>query len=409
MAIRIPAGTEIDPGIFQAQFDVKYLCNHDDERTTRGIVNRGFTIIFPVSSAVQASLVGTEPDFGEIGMLSDIDVAGAPPSTTRRDHYMRVASTGPYEVMVVSQNGWRMTATGAPTGNAAERIGYRYELLGQELDSSRPNFTPVQMRGERRQRREHPLTATLTEGGQGKVPSPSYRDIVTITVTPLAVWVSGPSDAIRARWLAAERRSCGKVRFRLRLRAGALRLAGVSEFDEDFELESAPVAEAERLTLDLDGWEGPLDLLLTLARTQKVDLAKISILALVEQYLAFIADAKKLRLEIAADYLVMAAWLAYLKSCLLLPKDAGVDPSPEELAMRLQLRLQRLQAMREAGARLIGARPARPRRLPARRARGAEGGPPLGLAGRSLRSDLRLRHRPGADRALGPRRSRGGR
>jgi segregation and condensation protein A len=129
----------------------------------------------------------------------------------------------------------------------------------------------------------------------------------------------------------------------------------VSDFDDDsFELESPPAAAAERLTLDLDGWEGPLDLLLTLARSQRVDLAKISILALVEQYLAFIADAKKLRLEIAADYLVMAAWLAYLKSCLLLPKDAGVDPSPEELAMRLQLRLQRLQAMREAGARLIG-------------------------------------------------------
>ena len=129
----------------------------------------------------------------------------------------------------------------------------------------------------------------------------------------------------------------------------------MTESDDDFELETAPAAsEADRLTLDLDGWEGPLDLLLTLARTQKVDLAKISILALVEQYLAFIADAKKLRLEIAADYLVMAAWLAYLKSCLLLPKEQGVDPSPEELAMRLQLRLQRLQAMREAGARLIG-------------------------------------------------------
>jgi len=126
----------------------------------------------------------------------------------------------------------------------------------------------------------------------------------------------------------------------------------VSDFDDSFELETAP-ADADRLTLDLDGWEGPLDLLLTLARTQKVDLAKISILALVEQYLAFIADAKKLRLEIAADYLVMAAWLAFLKSCLLLPQDPSVDPSPEELAMRLQLRLQRLQAMREAGARLI--------------------------------------------------------
>ncbi len=123
--------------------------------------------------------------------------------------------------------------------------------------------------------------------------------------------------------------------------------------DELFSSEPAP-RDADRLTLDLDGWEGPLDLLLTLARTQKVDLAKISILALVEQYLVFIADAKKLRLEIAADYLVMAAWLAYLKSCLLLPKDPTIDPSPEELAMRLQLRLQRLQAMREAGARLIG-------------------------------------------------------
>ena len=126
----------------------------------------------------------------------------------------------------------------------------------------------------------------------------------------------------------------------------------MSEADDLFEFE-APVRDSDRLTLDLDGWEGPLDLLLTLARAQKVDLARISILALVEQYLAFIADARKLRLEIAADYLVMAAWLAYLKSCLLLPKDPAVEPGPEELAMQLQLRLQRLQAMREAGARLV--------------------------------------------------------
>ncbi len=127
----------------------------------------------------------------------------------------------------------------------------------------------------------------------------------------------------------------------------------IISFDDSFE-EQPVVREADRLTLDLDGWEGPLDLLLTLARSQKVDLARISILALVEQYLAFIADAKKLKLEIAADYLVMAAWLAYLKSCLLLPRDQEADPSPEELAMRLQLRLQRLSAMREAGARLLG-------------------------------------------------------
>ncbi|MGQ0558291.1 MAG: segregation and condensation protein A [Sphingosinicella sp.] len=123
--------------------------------------------------------------------------------------------------------------------------------------------------------------------------------------------------------------------------------------DEDILDFEAPAREADRLTLDLDGWEGPLDLLLTLARNQKVDLTRISILALVEQYLAFIADARRLRLEIAADYLVMAAWLAYLKSCLLLPRDATAEPGPDELALRLQLRLQRLQAMREAGARLI--------------------------------------------------------
>ena len=122
----------------------------------------------------------------------------------------------------------------------------------------------------------------------------------------------------------------------------------------DEELFIAPVRDDEALNLCLDGWEGPLDLLLSLARQQKVDLHQISILSLVEQYLSYIENARSLRLEIAADYLVMAAWLAYLKSCLLLPKDPTVDPSPEELALRLQLRLQRLDAMRDAGARLMG-------------------------------------------------------
>ena len=123
--------------------------------------------------------------------------------------------------------------------------------------------------------------------------------------------------------------------------------------DEDFD---APLlaASPDELTLNLDGWEGPLDLLLNLARAQKVDLAQISILDLVEQYLIYLAEARALKLEIAADYLVMAAWLAYLKSCLLLPKDPEQDPSPEEIALRLQMRLQRLDAMREAGARLLG-------------------------------------------------------
>ena len=107
------------------------------------------------------------------------------------------------------------------------------------------------------------------------------------------------------------------------------------------------------LTIDIDGWEGPLDLLLALARSQKVDLRQLSILQLVDQYLTYVNEARELKLELAADYLVMAAWLAYLKSALLLPRDPEIEPSPEEMVLRLQLRLERLSAMREAGARLV--------------------------------------------------------
>lgn len=111
------------------------------------------------------------------------------------------------------------------------------------------------------------------------------------------------------------------------------------------------------LVVDVEGFEGPLDLLLTLARQQKVDLAKISVLALAEQYLAFVEAARKLRLELAADYLVMAAWLAYLKSRLLLPEAAGPEgPTAEDMANALAWRLKRLEAFREAASQLM-ARP----------------------------------------------------
>jgi len=109
----------------------------------------------------------------------------------------------------------------------------------------------------------------------------------------------------------------------------------------------------QALVIDVDGFEGPLDLLLALARTQKVDLTHISILALAEQYLAYVEQARSLRLELAADYLVMAAWLAYLKSRLLLPQTGdGEEPTGEEMAAELAFRLRRLEAMRDAASRL---------------------------------------------------------
>ena len=115
------------------------------------------------------------------------------------------------------------------------------------------------------------------------------------------------------------------------------------------------VGTQQALVVSLEGFEGPLDVLLALARTQKVDLAKISVLALADQYLVFVAQALKLRLELAADYLVMAAWLAYLKSKLLLPREAGTEDQPtgDELAARLAFRLKRLEAMRNAAAGLM--------------------------------------------------------
>ena len=128
--------------------------------------------------------------------------------------------------------------------------------------------------------------------------------------------------------------------------------------DDLFEQDRISVAErvaAEALIIDVDGFEGPLDVLLTLSRTQKVDLRKISVLDLAYQYLAFVEKAKALRLELAADYLVMAAWLAFLKSRLLLPPDPTEEgPSGEELAAHLAFQLERLQAMRDCAARLMG-------------------------------------------------------
>ena len=121
---------------------------------------------------------------------------------------------------------------------------------------------------------------------------------------------------------------------------------------DTFQAPQIPVEEA--LIIEVDGFEGPLDVLLALARSQKVDLAKISVLKLAEQYLVFMEKARHHRLELAADYLVMAAWLTYLKSRLVLPHATGPEAvDAEEMAQQLRWRLARLQVMREAATRLL--------------------------------------------------------
>ena len=126
------------------------------------------------------------------------------------------------------------------------------------------------------------------------------------------------------------------------------------DWDQPERLSPEERLAAEALIVDVDGFEGPLDLLLTLSRTQKVDLRRISVLQLAEQYLGFVERARTLRIELAADYLVMAAWLAFLKSRLLLPPEPGeAGPSAEDLAAHLAFQLERLQAMRDAAARLM--------------------------------------------------------
>ncbi|MBP0482973.1 segregation and condensation protein A [Sagittula salina] len=128
----------------------------------------------------------------------------------------------------------------------------------------------------------------------------------------------------------------------------------MADDEPELPLSVADRVAAEALVVDVEGFEGPLDLLLNMARTQKVDLRQISVLELARQYLSFVEKAKALRIELAADYLVMAAWLAFLKSRLLLPPDPTEEgPSGEDLAAHLAFQLERLQAMREAAARLM--------------------------------------------------------
>ena len=218
--------------------------------------------------------------------------------------------------------------------------------------------------------------------------------------------------AKRADAALAQRVGAGRVRCRCRAqdfhadggrRAAVVatedRFMSAEEFDTTIEADRGTTEPA--MIVDVEGFEGPLDLLLALARQQKVDLAKISILALADQYLTFIEAARKLRLELAADYLVMAAWLAYLKSRLLLPEAApGEGPSAEDMALALAYRLRRLEAFRDVATRLMG-RPQLNRDVFARGAAGADRrNQAAGMDGDAVRSAQRLCHAARAQRAV---------
>ena len=190
LQLRIPAGTDWPAGPIVARFDVEYLCESGFNFDS-GVQIQGFQMTFPVSSALSATLSGPDQDFGEIGHLSTTAVASSPTSVTERRSLLRVSASGPFELRIESQNSWRMTSTGSQTTVAAERIAYRYQLLGQTLDAGRQLFTPVICRATGVGGQLIPLTATLTEGGLGKIASPTYRDFVTITITPLAVAQGG--------------------------------------------------------------------------------------------------------------------------------------------------------------------------------------------------------------------------
>ena len=167
----------------------------------------------------------------------------------------------------------------------------------------------------------------------------------------------------------------------------------MNDSPSDWFAEPASPPDDEVLYVDVAGYEGPLDLLLDLARRQKVDLARISVLALAEQYLAFIETIREKRMEIAADYLVMAAWLAYLKSRLMVPAaDTGDEPTGEMMAALLQFRLKRLEAMRQAAAQLMSRpRSGSPHICP-RASRADRGQPPPPVGSQPLRAAEGLCH-----------------
>jgi spore coat protein U-like protein len=187
--VTIPPGLDLEAGE-PIVFDIVYVCLGSGLNSvfTPTTLSQAVTININVLSALQASYVGPSLDFGEIGAVTN-----AQASSLSVNGAIRVASTGPYSVTMSSANNYRMIYPGGDPANTSQSIRYSVRLLGQTRDSVRPNFNATTCRRAGVAGENLALSATLQEGGQGKAPSPSYRDTVTITVTPLAVPSNGSS------------------------------------------------------------------------------------------------------------------------------------------------------------------------------------------------------------------------
>jgi hypothetical protein len=191
--VTIPAGVDLSAGD-PIRFDILYVCNGTGQLsdvTVPSVLPNAVTLNLNVLSALQAYYAGPALDFGEIGEVP-LNVSGQPASVTTRSGYFGVKSSGPYDVSVTSENGYRMTFPGGNTSNPLQRVDYEMSLLGQTVYPGSPSFTPKRCtRAGVAVGQSLGITTKLREGGTGKMPAPNYRDILSVTFTPLVVPVSG--------------------------------------------------------------------------------------------------------------------------------------------------------------------------------------------------------------------------
>jgi len=188
VTITVPSGADLPAGTTDIYVDQKYYCKRTGGAADEsGVIPNSLDIRINVLSALQASFVGPALDFGEIGTLATASLPSTPNSVKQRTGNVRVASSGPYSVALTSANQFRMTYAGGNLATANQRIPYQLDFLGQSKTTASPTFNTVTCSRAGLSGQYLAVTPTLLEGGAGKVPSPNYQDVLTVTVTPLAV------------------------------------------------------------------------------------------------------------------------------------------------------------------------------------------------------------------------------